>query len=180
MQARSVYAVVWRRIRRRHVSGNETEPAAAIWRRRVDDRHREADELSNAMTLGGARWYDWFSSARLGLATRDGADFHDRIGRYEIRGIESGRLGRRAGELSARASAGCVLLAWNGLSKIVCACTAGRDSCERRKERLEGVCTYGAVSGCDCQGRPVTVRGRVCGGGSAGSRLSQTKMPEEG
>ena len=52
----------------------------------MDDRHREAEELSNAMTLGGARWDGWLESAALGACDEGGStgtDFHDRIGRYE-------------------------------------------------------------------------------------------------
>ena len=99
MQARSVYAVVWRRIRRRHVSGKETEPAAAIWRRRVDNRHHEADELSYAMTLGGARWHGWLESAVLvACDSRRGWEHGFPRRDRKTRGIESRRAGRRAVE----------------------------------------------------------------------------------
>ena len=77
----------------------ETEPAAAIWRRWVDDRDREAEELSNAMTSGGARWHGWLESAAfVACDSRRGWEHEFPRRDRKMRGIESRRPGRRAVE----------------------------------------------------------------------------------
>ena len=80
--------------------------------------------------------HGWLESAGLGLGACDGgASSEHGFPRQDrkIRGIESRSEDTGSSRLSARASAGCVLLAWNGQPSVMCACRTGCDWCERGK-----------------------------------------------